>query len=108
MSGVWYKEDTWITEQNKKPYNQQLYTNTDYKVYNTDRTNKNTTLQIYLLMSIWQRLFCEGFIIQARNALGQNRQSGRDEIAVVVQQHVFNDEGRESMMDRIACKFVCV
>jgi dynein heavy chain len=39
------------------------------------------------------------FIIQARNALGENRTSGRDELMVTIQRRIQTDDGKELMRD---------
>jgi len=39
------------------------------------------------------------FLIQARNELGGNRASGRDEFVISVQQRISTDEGRDSLTD---------
>lgn len=67
----------------------------------------------YFLNSIAEKSLCFGpgilqeqqanaetrFMIQARNQLGENRKSGRDEFMVTVQQKVLNAEGKEVLRD---------
>ncbi|CAE7831418.1 ODA11 [Symbiodinium sp. CCMP2592] len=67
----------------------------------------------YFLNSIAEKSLCFGpgvlqeqqanmetrFMIQARNQLGENRKSGRDEFMVTVQQKVLNSEGKEVFRD---------
>jgi len=67
----------------------------------------------YFLNSIAEKSLCFGpgvlqeqqanmetrFMIQARNQLGENRKSGRDEFMVTVQQKVLNSDGKEVFRD---------
>ena len=65
---------------------------TKYQFFLNSQANKSLCLGPGVLLEQQANLETK-FLIQCRNALGENRTSGRDEFVVTVQQGVSTDDG---------------